>query len=245
MYGAARGAADFRILDGPPAGRYAAGMAKAPAKRSARPRVYELKVALRGTEPPIWRRFRLRDDVTLLKLHEMLQVIMGWTDSHLHQFIFHGTYYGRPDPDLPGPRRDERKVRLGDVLKKPRDRLTYEYDFGDSWDHELILEQVLPHEPRARYPVILAGKGACPPEDCGGIPGYYRLLEALAHPTDPERQELLEWVGGKFDPECFDVGALNRALHGGWYLPDENTQSRAPASGEHSRPGMSGRRRRS
>ena len=100
--------------------------------------------------------------------------------------------------------------------------MVYEYDFGDSWEHLVALEQVLAHEPRARYPVILAGKRACPPEDCGGVHGYYHLLEVLASPGHAEHRDMVEWVGGSFDPEAFDVGALNRAFHGGWYLPEES-----------------------
>ncbi len=186
------------------------------------PRGYQLKVTLQNVRPPIWRRFTVRDDVTLLKLHDLLQAIMGWTDSHLHQFVIGGKRFSRPEFDLPPPRLDERKARLRDVLRKPNDRLTYEYDFGDSWEHAVVLEQVLPHEPRARYPVILAGKRACPPEDCGGAHGYGHLLEVLAAPEHPEHQDLREWAGGNFDSEHFDVGALNRVFHGGWYLPSED-----------------------
>ena len=186
------------------------------------PKIYELKVTLEGTKPPIWRRFHVRDDITLEKFHDLLQGIMGWTNSHLHQFLVGGTYYGHRDPELP-PRQDEKKVLLRQVLKKPKDRLIYEYDFGDSWEHLVVLEQVSAQEPRARYPVILAGKRACPPEACGGVPGYYRLLEVLASPRHPEHREMVEWVGGSFDPEAFDVGALNRALHGGSYLSEETS----------------------
>jgi hypothetical protein len=142
--------------------------------------------------------------------------------------VVRGTYYGHRDPELP-PRQDEKKVLLRQVLKKPKDRLIYEYDFGDSWEHSVVLEQVLAHELRARYPVILAGKRACPPEDCGGVPGYYRLLEVLASPRHPEHRDMVEWIGGAFDREAFDVGALNRSFHGGWYLPEE-TRVVAPRS---------------
>ena len=192
------------------------------------PQVYELKVTLEGIKPPIWRRFRVRDDITLEKLHDLLQVIMGWTNSHLHQFMIGGTYYGHRDPELP-PRQDEKGVLLRQVLQKPKDRLAYEYDFGDSWEHLVVLEHVLVHEPRARYPEILAGKRACPPEDCGGVSGYYRLLEVLAAPRHPERRDMVEWVGGSFDAEAFDMGALNRALRGGAFLFDE-TSPCAPRS---------------
>ncbi len=187
----------------------------------AAPRAYRLKVTLQDVRPPIWRRFTVRDDLTLLKLHQLLQIIMGWTDSHLHQFIAGSTYLSRPEFELSSPRKDESRVRLRDVLKKPSDRLVYEYDFGDGWEHAIVLEQALPHEPRARYPVILDGKRSCPPDDCGGPSGYAHMLEVLAKPTHPEHEELREWVGEGFDAERFDIRAMNRAFHGGWYLPDE------------------------
>lgn len=195
---------------------------------NVQPQVYQLKVTLQGTKPPIWRRFQVRDDLTLEKLHGLLQDIMGWTNSHMHQFIVRDTYYGHRDPELP-PRQDEKRVHLRDVLKKPNDRMIYEYDFGDSWEHLVVLEQVLPHELRTRYPIIMGGKRACPPEDCGGVPGFYRLLDALASPKHPEHQNMVQWVGGAFDPQAFDVGALNRAFHGGW-CPPEQTGPGAPRS---------------
>ena len=191
-------------------------------KRSpASPRAYQLKVTLEGVRPPVWRRFAVRDDITLLKFHDLLQAVMGWTDSHLHQFVVGDTRFSRPDFDLPTPRKDEGRTRLRDVLMKAKDQLAYEYDFGDSWEHTVILEEVFPHEPGARYPVILAGKRACPPEDCGGPHGYAHLLEVLAAPDHPEHKDLSEWAGEQFDSEHFDAGALNRGFHGGWHLPGE------------------------
>ena len=200
---------------------------------AASPRAYQLKVTLQNVRPPIWRRFTVRDDITLHKFHGLLQAIMGWTDSHLHQFVSGGTRFSRPEFDLPTPQHDDGRARLRDVLKKPNDRLTYEYDFGDGWEHVVVLEQVLQHEPRARYPVILAGKRACPPEDCGGAHGYGHLLEVLASPDHPEHKDLGEWAGEDFDSDRFDVGALNRSFHGGWYLPGEvepSTADRRPRS---------------
>ncbi len=203
-------------------------MARARKTQPAAPRAYQLKVTLQEVRPPIWRRFTVRDDITLLKLHELLQVIMGWSDSHLHQFVAGGMRFNRPEFDLPPPRKDEARIRLREVLKKPADRLVYEYDFGDGWEHVVVLEQVLAHEPRARYPVILDGKRACPPDDCGGPPGYEHLLEVLAAADHPEHEDLLEWAGGQLDPERFDVGALNRVFHGGWYLPSGDDPTPAP-----------------
>ena len=196
------------------------------------PRILELKVTLRHIRPPIWRRFQVRDRLTLDQLHAVLQFVMGWTNSHLHEFTCRGERYCTTDPelDLPPPRADERQVRLGELLVKPNDQLTYEYDFGDGWEHEVVLERVVPHIPHTRYPIVIAGRRACPPEDCGGPGGYAHLLEALCNPAHPEHQDLTEWVGGSFDPEAFDLEALN-AFNGGRRVPDEGESAAAPGTG--------------
>lgn len=178
--------------------------------------VYRLKVTLRGTKPPIWRRFLVPGGITLKRFHDALQAVMGWTDSHLHQFEARGILYGTSDREFGFQRVSEGRTTLDQVLRRPRDRMGYEYDFGDSWEHNIVLEEILPPQPDGCYPVILAGKRACPPEDVGGIPGYSRLLEALANPRHPEHREMLEWVGGAFDPERFDPREANLAIHGGW-----------------------------
>jgi hypothetical protein len=142
---------------------------------------------------------------------------MGWTDSHLHQFLAKGKCYGALDPEFGLDREDENRTRLDEVLRKPKDRMTYEYDFGDGWEHEVLVEKVLPVETgRSRYPMVTGGKRACPPEDCGGLPGYYHLLDVLMNPNHPEYGELREWCDEDFDPERFDIQEVNRALHGGW-----------------------------
>jgi hypothetical protein len=178
--------------------------------------VFQLKVTLRGSRPPIWRRVLVRSDISLLKLHGVLQVLMGWTDSHLHQFEAGGVFYGTPDPEFGAERKNERKVRLNEVLRHPKNRMVYEYDFGDSWEHDVVLEKVVPREPKVRYPVVTGGKRACPPEDVGGVWGYAAFLEAVRDPQHPDHEEMLEWCGDEFDAERFDVGAANRAFHGGW-----------------------------
>jgi hypothetical protein len=174
--------------------------------------VIQLKVTLKGSKPPIWRRVQLRGSTTLPALHEILQTVMGWHDYHLHSFSAGGVEYGVPDPDWPDGSRSERRVRLDQLVARPKDRLSYEYDFGDSWTHDLVVEKVLPVDPERRYPVVLAGKRSGLPEDVGGIWGYADFLEAIADPNNPEHAELLEWVGGEFDPEAFDLEAINRAL---------------------------------
>ena len=189
------------------------------AKKAARAReVYQLKVTLRGTRPPIWRRVQVYSDATLERLHRILQVVMGWTDSHLHQFCARGIYYGMVGPELDFDFEvvDERKVRLHDVLRRPKDRMQYEYDFGDSWDHDVVLERITGPAPQVRYPLVLAGRRACPPEDAGGVWGYAGFLRAIKDPKHPEHDDFIEWIGGTYDPEGFDVQEANRAFHGGW-----------------------------
>jgi hypothetical protein len=183
--------------------------------------VFQLKVTLRGIRPPIWRRVLVPSNLTLLQLHDVLQVLMGWTDSHLHQFEAAGNFYGTPDPELEVERKNERKVRLNEVLHHPKDRMAYEYDFGDSWEHELVLEKIVPRAPRVRYPVVTGGKRACPPEDVGGVWGYGHFLEAVSDSQHPDHEDMVEWSGEGFDPEAFDVGAANRAFRGGWAPPSK------------------------
>jgi len=182
------------------------------------PNIYQLKITLRDTRPPIWRRLQVRSDVTLFKFHGILQSVMGWMDGHLHQFVAKNRVYGTVDLELP-ERENEKKVLLSQVLRKPKDSLVYEYDFGDGWEHAVVLEQVLEAAPGGKYPYVVTGKRACPPEDCGGTGGYGHLLEVLADPKHAEHTDMVEWVGGSFDPEAFDVGEINRGFHGGWYLP--------------------------
>ena len=183
-----------------------------PSKKLDDSPVYQLKVSVKGSKPPIWRRIQVRGSTTLGQLHEILQIVMGWTDSHLHQFIIDGEYYGVPDPDWDMEVKSERRVKLGQIVTNAKDRFIYEYDFGDSWEHELVVEKVLVPEFGVQYPVCLTGKRACPPEDVGGIWSYDEFLEALGDPTHPEHEMYTEWIGGAFDPEAFNIEAVNQEL---------------------------------
>lgn len=176
--------------------------------------IYQLKISLRDTRPSIWRRIQVRGDVTLAKLHQIIQAAMGWTDSHLHQFIVGQTYYGVPSRDeiFGLDLKDERKARLNQILSRPKQKILYEYDFGDGWEHELLLEDVLQPEHGSRYPRCIGGARACPPEDCGGVGGYENFLDAIRDPEHEEHNEYLEWIGGRFDPEVFDVDDCDKAL---------------------------------
>jgi Plasmid pRiA4b ORF-3-like protein len=174
--------------------------------------VYQLKITLRETSgPPVWRRVLVPSDVTLADLHEVIQQAMGWDDYHMHLFSVGGQEYGSPDPEL--GHASDRKVLLSQVLTGPEDRLRYTYDFGDDWEHDIVLEETRTVVPKETYPSCVAGKGACPPEDCGGAWGYAELKETLANPAHEGHQDMLEWLGldaGKdFDPRRFSVAEVN------------------------------------
>src|SRR5262245_32210864 len=183
-----------------------------PAKHPASDTIYQLKVTLRESKPPIWRRIQVPGDISLAKLHQILQVVMGWTDSHLHQFVVGRTIIGVPDPDFGMEVKNERTFRLSQVAGGEKSKFVYEYDFGDNWQHDILVEKVLQAESGARYPICLTGKRACPPEDCGGVWGYDDLLEAIRDPNNPEHDEMQERLGDEFDPEAFDVDAVNQEL---------------------------------
>ena len=170
--------------------------------------VYQIKVSLRDAARAIWRRLLVPASVTLADLHEIIQRAMGWENYHLHAFDVGGVRFGVPDPDL--ELRDDRKVRLRDVARAEGAKFAYEYDFGDGWEHDIIVEKIL-DDPVTR-PALVAGERACPPEDCGGIFGYAHLLEVLADPQHEEYEELSNWIGDKFDPDALDVDGINRRL---------------------------------
>jgi hypothetical protein len=174
--------------------------------------LYQLKVTLIESRPPIWRRFQVKKETTLLKLHCILQVVMGWTDSHLHEFRIGDLRFGEPVPDEDYEVVDERSVRLSQIA--PSDPITFEYlyDFGDDWEHEIKIEKGVDKQKGVRYPVCIEGARACPPEDVGAMPGYENFLKAIGSRRHPEHKEMLEWIGGHFDPEEFDLDAINREL---------------------------------
>ncbi len=180
--------------------------------------IYVLKITLRDSQPPIWRRFAVPGDFGLDELHETIQTVMGWQDYHLHAFAtadgsrFTAFNLGFDNDDFLAEQEDEAKFRLCDVVEGVGSKLRYEYDFGDGWEHVIRVERIEPRQPGAHYPVCLKGRGACPPEDCGGIWGYDELLEVLSDPTHERHEELMEWTGGPIDPEAFDCDKVNASL---------------------------------
>ncbi len=169
--------------------------------------LFQFKITLVGTKPPIWRRVHTKD-CNLGDLHEIIQTAMGWENSHLHQFVIDGVRYGPPSPgdlDFGLGMKDESKIRLSQLLPKTGKafRFKYEYDFGDGWLHQILFEGYRPVEKSIKYPICLEGARACPPEDVGGIGGYEQFLEALADPKHERHEEFMEW-SGPFDAEEFD-----------------------------------------
>lgn len=178
-----------------------------------RPDTLQLKVTLRGSKPPIWRRLLVPGNFNLAQLHQALQIGMGWQESHLHQFVAGEDYYGPDDPaDFTCPK-DETAMMLQKVLRAEGDTLVYEYDFGDGWEHTVLLEKFFPYVEGEPLPRCIDGKRACPPEDCGGVGGYAYLLEVLADPAHPEHRDLREWLGiDAFDPAALDLSVINFEL---------------------------------
>jgi hypothetical protein len=172
--------------------------------------VVSLKATLRDTKPPIWRRILMADTMTLADLHKAIQGAMGWHDAHLHLFDINGRQYG--DPRTVDDVADERRLTLRGLLKSGVLRFAYIYDFGDSWEHVIATEKTRPALDGETLPSCVAGKRACPPEDCGGTRGYDHLLKVLADPSHPEYQQQLEWIDEEIDPEAFDIDLANTVL---------------------------------
>lgn len=199
-------------------------------------KTYQLKITLADSCPPIWRRLLVPGHITLLDLHDLIQVSMGWTNSHLHHFILKKNRF-KPTPQmqrdylagklpstaLRGVRvfsdpefeleetEDESRVRFVDLPLVVRSKLVYEYDFGDSWEHVILVEKITEQDSPLEHPLCLAGELACPPEDCGGIYGYYETLDSVRDSAHPEHEERKEWLGD-FDPDYFSLEQTNKRI---------------------------------
>ena len=172
--------------------------------------LYQFKITLCDITPPIWRRVLVPDSATLHDLHEIVQIAMGWENSHLHDFVIRRRRYALPSPDDWDTPIDEAQTRLADVVK-PRSRFVYQYDFGDSWRHELHIEKAVDDDAHPA-PFCLDGARACPPEDSGGAWGYVEKLNILADPGHEDYDDLVEWMGDAFNPEEFDRDSVNRTF---------------------------------
>mgnify|MGYP001069261173 CR=1 FL=1 len=171
---------------------------------------YEIRVVLKDITPPVWRTLEVPGNLTLDQLHQVLQVAMGWENAHLYLFQIGGKLYGEPNSEWDLPVADASMTTLEEVSGRTSS-FTYEYDLGDSWVHEITVVRAREGGGGGR-PRCTGGARACPPEDCGGPPGYEGFLEAITDPCHEEHEAMLEWVGGQFDPEAFDLTAVDRAL---------------------------------
>jgi hypothetical protein len=188
--------------------------------------VYQIKVTLLGANPPIWRRLVVPADMTLERLHDVLQLAMGWEDCHLHEYVIGKQRFGTPDPTLklrglPGIA-SEQTARLSNVLGKVGAKALYTYDFGDGWEHEIEVEKILSPDTIQVYPACVDGERHGPPEDCGGVPGFYNLLDAIGDPKHEQHEEMREWGDEDFDPEAFSIDEINIRLA---YLQQRRSKS--------------------
>jgi hypothetical protein len=202
--------------------------------------VHELKITLCGSKPPIWRRVAVSSNMRLSNLHDVIQIVMGWTNSHLHQFtvrnakpkpasdelrkLFQNEQWDKLEQRMRRERcisdirfeleniEDERKVKLAELAPAVKSKFIYEYDFGDGWEHLIEVVKIGPPAEGVKYPVCIAGKLACPPDDSGGVWGYYEKLEVLKNPKHKDYKDILGWMGDDFDPERFDPEAVNAEL---------------------------------
>ena len=190
-------------------------MSLSKARRLEPQRIYQLRIELLHIEPAIWRTILVAETLTLPKLDRVVQAAMGWTNSHLHDWRIDGRRYGIPDSDwnTPGEQLDERKFTIGSVLGERVDEFFYEYDFGDGWEHRIVVDKRLAAEPeRNTWPMCIAGANACPPEDVGGPPGYMDFVQAMRDPTHEDHLQMWRWQGGPFDPAGFSLNEANRAI---------------------------------
>jgi len=175
--------------------------------------ILELDITIKGSKPKIWRRVQVPAGITFYELHYVVQFAMGWQNDHLHQFIVgKGEEYIRPPHETDFEElTDSRVTKISEHLAAPNNNIVYEYDFGDSWEHDLVVKKVFEADPNQYYPVLVGGERACPPEDCGGIWGYADLQETLKKPGTKAYKEMVEWLGDVFDPEAFEVKKMNDA----------------------------------
>ena len=174
-------------------------------------KVYQVKISLKGISPAIWRRILVVPDISLVDFHRIIQTTMGWSNSHLHLFKNGREEYSPKEFEVED-NKDSRVFKLNKLLKREKNRILYEYDFGDGWEHIILLEKIVEVDEKEQVPKCLKGKRNCPPEDCGGIWGYNDFLKIISNPQHEEYEETMEWCGEEFDPEYFNIQEINELL---------------------------------
>ncbi|MEO6733960.1 MAG: plasmid pRiA4b ORF-3 family protein [Ferruginibacter sp.] len=178
--------------------------------------VIQLTVSLQNSKPQIWRSILVNSHTTFFELHHIIQIVMGWKNYHLFEFNLDGYRIGMIEENEEGYQLnrplDATKILLTDILSLEKDSFQYNYDFGDCWVHEITLEQTLQRDEKQTYPICIKGEMNCPPEDCGGIHGFYDMLKILNNKKHPEHKDTRNWIGKKYAPESFDASKINRQL---------------------------------
>ncbi|MDQ6761688.1 MAG: plasmid pRiA4b ORF-3 family protein [Bacteroidota bacterium] len=184
--------------------------------------IYQLKCKLQYTRPVVFRTILVNSNITFYELHHLLQIVMGWYNCHLFNFKYHDYYLELPNVDDDNyntigmfQKVDPRKITLNEFFISTKTVINYTYDFGDNWMHEITLQKIIdPEKVSFPLPVCIKGKYACPPEDCGSIPGYYRLIEVMKNPKHKEYKFYKQWMGDSFDMEEFNIDDVNEELKG-------------------------------
>ena len=167
--------------------------------------IYQLKISLINSRPEIWRRILVNSDILLVDFHRIIQTTMGWTNSHLHLFTDNNSTYSPREFEVEGTK-NSRVVKLSKILKKEGEKILYEYDFGDGWEHSIVLEKII------SIPTCIDGERNCPPEDCGGLGGYEELQKIISTPEHSEYDEMMEWLGEKYNPDQISIEKINKDL---------------------------------
>jgi hypothetical protein len=171
----------------------------------------QVKITLKDIKPPIWRRVLIKDSIILDDLHDIIQFSMGWENCHMYDFEFNGTRFMPAEYVDHGARSSN--LKLSSLKLREKDKINYTYDFGDSWEHQIVIEKVSPIDKTQLYPFCIKAMRACPPEDSGGIPGYEYKIEAITNKSHPDRDDIIDWMGEDFDPEDVSLAEINRDLH--------------------------------
>ncbi len=174
--------------------------------------VLQFKITLKNSKPAIWRKFEIADHFTFYDLHLVIQNVMGWMNMHLYQFIYEKhSIIGNPEM-LEEEVADDKELKLSELFNAPKIKMIYEYDFGDGWEHQLLLEKIIKNAPAGHQPVCIFGEMNCPPEDCGGMPGFKDLLKVIKDQNHPEHEDMIEWIGEGYEADCFDLTVINDNL---------------------------------
>ncbi len=177
--------------------------------------IIQLKITIQGTKPPVWRQIQVEKSITFSQLHTILLIVMGWDGGHLYEFLVDGIRISEPSSDdegWGGGIHDSSKIKLDSLISDSKTKIVYTYDFGDDWEHKIVLEGYHNKDETQYYPVCIDGKQCCPPEDCGGIYAFSELLKTLKNKNHPDYDDTLEWVGEDYDSEKFDIVKVNKNL---------------------------------